>query len=552
MRTSIGLLVLLLGGLHAHATSLFDQLRAFNPYWADHRGRLDGEAAKVIDSDAAYVQLHLAEVLHVLAGTPSTQFSGDQLASRQVLIRVLADYAWQGRFPINYHRQQRTPVFIDEHGTYCAVGYLMRYTGNDALAKRIASADNFAWVKDITDPGLPDWQAASGFSLAELKLIQGAYDFYQPDAFLLPDRYEVPQKPEQVVRYFEGRDSEKVWCSGEGSEGELHGRWIQNYSSTQPWIEGYFEHGKRSGRWKEYYKGTDKLCRTEHWRDDKLNGIRTRYDREGKVIETILFRNGQAVVKTNIDEGRGLRWVRTPIDTATVHTEIFTTDGGLVAAGKERIHNPEGLLWFQNIELTALNTYAITARDGAPRPENGVFVPRGRSVTSGSQIPGSHTLVEYRKEGAWVYYKDYLDVAPNEPAVLDRQGVLSLGYVHFGHELFSHLARYEHLDRTVSYDSVHVVYADDRIIDLLGFASAEQDHLQFTYHASSLFHLGYPGAEWHYDRPVILPLKRIARLDQHGDLIGARVEYDRNGLALRTEHFHVPYKKEEDMLFVVD
>ncbi len=71
---------------------------------------------------------------------------------------------------------------------------------------------------------------------------------------------------------------------------------------------------------------------------------------------------------------------------------------------------------FQNIELTALNTFAITAREGAPRPENGVMVPQlsDAQLRPGSpslqQIPGLATqLVEYKKEGARVYcYKDYL------------------------------------------------------------------------------------------------------------------------------------------------
>ncbi|MGV3636425.1 MAG: toxin-antitoxin system YwqK family antitoxin, partial [Flavobacteriales bacterium] len=346
----------------SHATNLLDQLRAFNPYWADHAIHLAGKPARTINNDVDYVQAHLAEVLGVLSLAPTSQLSADQLRSRRELTAVLADYARQGRFPINYYRQERIPVFIDEHDTYCAVGYLMRHTGEEAMARRITARNNYAWVREIEEPGLAAWQQASGFSLDELKLIQGAYDFYLENAFLLPDKYEVPQKPEQVVRYFEGRDKDKVWCLGEGAKGDLHGHWVQNYSATLPWIEGWFEHGKRSGRWKEYYKGTDKLCRTEHWRNDKLNGGRTRYDREGRVIETILFRDGRALVKTNIDEERGLRWVRTPIDSATVRTEAFTTEGGLIAAGKERIHNPEALQWFQNIELTALNSFAISAR----------------------------------------------------------------------------------------------------------------------------------------------------------------------------------------------
>jgi hypothetical protein len=559
MRTLISSLAFLLLAAQGQATSLFDQLRAFNPYWEQYREALDGIGSKTISNDVDYVQAHLAEVLGVLSDAPTGHLTQDQLASRKELIAVLADYARQGRFPINSCRPERIPVFIDEHDTHCAVGQLMRHTGHEAMARRIAAEDNYSWVKDIADPGLAAWQVASGFSLDELKLIQGAYDYYIQDAFLLPDKYEVPQKPEQVVRYFEGKDKGKVWCYGEGSHGDLHGRWGQNYSSTLPWIEGYFEHGKRSGRWKEYYKGTDKLCRTENWRDDKLNGIRTRYDREGKVIETILFKNGNAVTKTNIDHDKALRWVRSPIDSATVYTEIFTTEGALIAAGKERIYNPEGLSWFQNIELTALNTFAISARDGAPRPEEGVMVPRFDMGRSMQQIPGSHTLVEYKKEGEWVYYKDYLQCPVSENATLGREGLFALGYMHFGAELYANIASYDHLELTASYDSMHVVYRDDRMADLFGYTSAEQDHLQLAYHPSFLRYMGYPPfprhiqpGSWRFDdEELTSPIKQIARLDPQGNLIGVRVDYDPSGKVMRTEHFLVPYKKEDEVLGVV-
>ena len=494
MRTLLGLLAFLLATVQGRATSLFDQLRAFNPYWEQCAERLDVMPAEAISNDVDYVRAHLAQVLGVLSDAPTMHLSNEQLVSRKELIAVLADYARQGRFPINYHRLERIPVFIDEHGTHCAVGYLMQHTGHEAMARRIAAANNYAWVREIAEPGLAAWQQASGFSLEELKLIQGAYDFYIQDAFLLPDKYEVPQKPERVVRYFEGEDKDKVWCSGEGSLNELHGQWIQNYSSTLPWIVGYFEHGKRSGRWKEYYKGTDKLCRTEHWRDDKLNGIRTRYDRDGRVIETILFKNGQAVTKTNIDHEKALRHVRTPIDSATVYTEVFTEEGSLIAAGKERIHNPEGLQWFQNIELTALNTFAITARDGAPRPEEGVFVQRSRHFQfdgSMQQIPGSHALVQYKKEGAWIYYKDYLSAPWPDGKAASAEQRFSNGYKHFGPELHAKIARYDHLEVRASYDSMHVVYTDDRLVDFYGYALSKQDHLQFTYHPSFPDHVLY-------------------------------------------------------------
>ncbi|MBK9286546.1 MAG: hypothetical protein IPN38_02390 [Flavobacteriales bacterium] len=553
MRTLLGLLAFLLATVQGHATNLLDQLRAFNPYWADHAEHLTGKPARPISNDVDYVQAHLAEVLGVLSQAPTSQLSADQLRSRKELIAVLADYSRQGRFPINYYRQERIPVFIDEHDTYCAVGYLMRHTGHEAMARRIAAANNYAWVREIEEPGLTAWQRASGFSLEELKLIQGAYDYYLPDAFLLPNKYEVPQKPERVVRYFEGADKDKVWCSGEGTLNELHGQWIQNYSSKLPWIVGYFEHGKRSGHWKEFYKGTDKLCRTEHWRDDKLNGIRTRYDREGRVIETILFKNGQAVTKTNIDHDKALRHVRTPLDSATVYTEVFTEEGSLIAAGKERIHNPEGLQWFQNIELTALNTFAITARDGAPRPEEGVFVRQSRFFPfeqSMQQIPGSHPLVQYRKEGAWIYYKDYLSTLWPDGTAASAEQRFSNGYKHFGPELHARIARYDHLEIRASYDSMRVVYTDDRLVDFFGYRAEEQDHLEFTYHPS-FQRLVMPdsGRRWNNMEPTPA-ISQVARLDREGRLIGVRVDYDAEGTATREERFLVPYKREAELLGV--
>lgn len=548
MRTVFGALAFLLLSLQSRAASLYDQLRAFNPYWEQHSEALDGLPPQHIRNDVDYVRAHLAQVLGVLAAAPTGHLTGDQLASREELIAVLGNYARQGRFPINYYRHERIPVFIDEHDTHCAVGYLMRHTGNEDMAQRIAAANNYAWVREIEEPGLAAWQATSGFSLDELKLIQGAYDFYIQDAFLLPDKYEVPQKPEQVVRYFEGKDKDRVWCYGEGSNGDLHGRWEQNYSSTLPWIVGYFEHGKRSGRWKEYYKGTDLLCRTEHWRDDKLNGIRTRYDRQGKVIETIDFKNGQAVTKTNIDHEKALRWVRRPIDSLTVQTEVFTEEGGLIAAGKERIYNPEGLLWFQNIELTALNTYAITAREGAPRPEEGVDVPWFNQDVSHQQLPGSHTLVEYKKEGEWVYYKDYLNVVVSEHATPNRESIFTLGYMHFGRELWANIARYDHLELTASYDSMHVAYADDRMVELFGYTNRTQDHLQFSYHAPFLHDDWRPRHARGRPEMSYRPLRRISRLDERGNFIGVREDYDMSGQVTRSERFMVPYKKEEETL----
>lgn len=548
MRTTATLFSFLLITCTTFANSLYDQLRAFNPAWEKQAARLGGLAAVDLHGDVDYVRAHLEQVLGVLADAPTDQLSTAQRTTRRRLLAALADYARQGRFPLNTYRPVRTPVFIDERDTHCAVAYLMQCSGHEVLARRIAATDDLAWVRDITDPELPAWQVASGFSLDELKLIQGAYDFYLEDAFLLPDKYEVPQRPEQVVRYFEGADKDKVWCKGEGENGVLNGRWVQNYSSTLPWIEGFYERGERSGMWKEYFKGTDRLCRTEHWRNGALNGLRTRYDREGRVIETILFKHGRAITKTNFDHDQALQWVRTPLDSTTVRTEVLTDDGALIAEGREHMYVPPGLQWFQNIELTALNTMAMAVRDQGPslgmvrRPSR-----YGYADAAQLQLPGAQPLAEYSKDGEWVYYKDYL----NGPGP-GRAAIFAAGYKHFGPELYTSLTRYDHWDRTASYDSIRVVYDEGHLMDLIGFAEGDQDHFHITYY-EAIERTADPAAKGSIFelRPWWHP-RRIAQLDADGDLIGMCVDFGRNGSITREQHFLVPFKNEEEELGVVE
>lgn len=373
---------------------------------------------------------------------------------------------------MNYYRPERIPVFIDEHNTHCAVGYLLMETGFDHVAHRIAAKNNYAWVKEIDDPALPVWQQFSGFTLEELKLIQGAYDSYDPLARSRPNRTEIPQAPDVVSLNFAGDnvaapskdDLLNVWCYGEGKEGKLHGKWVQNYREGIPWIEGCFENGNRTGSWKEYYQGTNILCRTEHWRNDKLNGVRTRYGREGNIIERITFKDGEAIQKVNYDLQGDIQWVRKPIDSMTLETEAYSLSGYLIAKGKEQISNPSGRLqWFQDIELTALNTFAITARDGAP-----AFTDGGRPVYQDLSFGGPQffggtgfrqdpLLVNYLKIGEWKYYNEYA----SESYTLDAQtyvDYLSKDYPHFGGLISQNLQNSDIPCLQQSFDSLQVQY----------------------------------------------------------------------------------------------
>lgn len=559
MMKKIILTVAIIGSaISGRAADLFDQLVAFNYNWTNYESRIGNANAPKINSETEYIQMHLTNVLEILKTNPTDQLNKLQLTSRTNLIGVLTEYRNEGLFPINYYKQERIPVFIDEHNTHCAVGYLLAETGHDDLAQSISKMDNYVWVKDLKLPEVLEWQKSSGFTLEELKLIQGAYDFYQPMAFTLPNRTEIPQKPEVVVRNFDGEkassskvsDLLSVWCYGEGKNGVLHGKWIQNYRENIPWIEGYYENGKRTGSWKEYYMGTSILCRTEHWRNDKLNGVRTRYDREGNVVERITFKDGEATKKINYDLRGGLEWIRIPIDSMTVRTEMYTSSGYLLAKGVENIYNPSGLLWFQNIELTALNTAAITARDGAPEyvtsSSQNIMQPSFLGPRSFQQP----SLVQYLKIGEWTYYNEYTADAYSTTANTTIE-YLNRDFPHVGGEIFAGLKNIEFVAFASTFDSLTVSYDRNQITEVHAFNSEVQPRIavvlsdQLLYGNVNLQSIYSSGLN--YDRSSYRTISAIGPVDENGYRIGNWYHYDRYGRAIKVESYLQPWKPEEEL-----
>lgn len=531
---------------HSHAASLYHQLCTFNPNWNNYPMQIPAALDEIPVTEQEYVQLHLSCVIPVLRTNTTNGLSDEQLNRRFELIEILDNYRMAGNFPLNEETNYRTPVFIDRYNTYCAVGYLMRASGYDGLARSIAADNNLAWVKDIRVDGVAQWQQFSGFTLNELKLIQGAYDTYRPLAYLLPNRYEVPQKPEVVVRYFDedyryspdksSAANYTVWCKGEGQNGVLHGKWIQNYSKDFPWIEGYYAHGRRTGQWKEYYPGTNLLCRTENWRDDKLNGVRKRYDREGKLIEEIMFRDGLAAVKTNYDFVDSVYHVRQLIDSAHVSTEVFTLEGRLLAAGAERVYNPSNLKWFQNIELTMLNTLMI----------NTPTQPTHSSDNFGELMlhqPFSPALVEYIKEGTWVYYQEGANHSTTTLGVLLSDAVKT-EYAHCAAHLNDKLELCRDIVVNDMLDSLEADYLDGKLVRLI--ARGPQDFVQLRL---SYFPTGgdsYPVSFNYYGyNPVQKPaLCSIARYNKQNERTGTWTYYNPQGLLIRSETYHMPQKEE--------
>ncbi|MEZ5173126.1 MAG: T9SS type A sorting domain-containing protein [Bacteroidia bacterium] len=123
----------------------------------------------------AAIQIHLLHVEEVLRSRQYDYMNTEQKSHRLQLLDVLHAYALEEKFPQNVHYRFQTPVFIDDFGTHCAVGYLMKRSGSADLAWQISQVNNLAYVREITVPGVAEWAQQWGFTVNELAWIQPGY-----------------------------------------------------------------------------------------------------------------------------------------------------------------------------------------------------------------------------------------------------------------------------------------------------------------------------------------------------------------------------------------
>lgn len=161
----------------AQTQFVYDQLVMINPLWAtmqDVDPALKTKAAAPLN-EKQLIQQHLHEVEKLLRSRSVKTLSATTKKSREKNLNTLRAYCLNGVFPINNLHESRQPYFIDDNNTYCAVGYLMKTNGGDAIAKDIRKTQNYSYLADINHPKLMDWVAQSGLSFDELALIQPGY-----------------------------------------------------------------------------------------------------------------------------------------------------------------------------------------------------------------------------------------------------------------------------------------------------------------------------------------------------------------------------------------
>ena len=129
------------------------------------------------------IRLHLGNVEFALRARETDGLSADRQARRAVALDWLREYRQRGLFPHNHtHPGARVPVFVDEHGTHCAVGYLLKRSGHTALVNDVVAADNNIRVRELAgNERFRNWLEETGLTLEEAAWIQPTYHGRDPD-----------------------------------------------------------------------------------------------------------------------------------------------------------------------------------------------------------------------------------------------------------------------------------------------------------------------------------------------------------------------------------
>lgn len=146
-----------------------------NPFWKGKNIPL--YSAEKIKTEKQLIQTHLRLVEQTLRNKPIPHLSASQKSNRFALLDELHIYWQNGKFPQNKYHNKRTPYFIDEKGTACAVGHLLLQTKQNEIVEAITQQCNFEKLNTLATlyPTLNIWATENGFGLDELAWIQPLY-----------------------------------------------------------------------------------------------------------------------------------------------------------------------------------------------------------------------------------------------------------------------------------------------------------------------------------------------------------------------------------------
>ncbi len=241
------------------------------------------------DTEKARMKDHLDHIRNMLGAAAATR---PALAARRAeLLGYLDDYIARGITPTNAHLPWRTPVFIDDQGAICAVGYLIERSVGRALPERIAREHRYDFLEDIAEmPEVRAWVATSGFTLAELASIQPAYASPNIETWRTWDLVKHAPKDGAFAIEMSGWGSPRK-VAGTFLKKSLHGEWTVKDVETSAVIGvGKLERGR--GTWKSFYNDGKRVLATGEYANNKAHGAWTFFHPSGNVAAVGRMANG--------------------------------------------------------------------------------------------------------------------------------------------------------------------------------------------------------------------------------------------------------------------
>ncbi len=287
-------------------------------------GATDGEAARMT-----------AHLTHVRAWLGSREATRPELAAkRKELLSDLDDYIAKGTTPSNAHLPWRSPVFIDDDGTICAVGYLIERASGRPMAETIARDHRYDYLEDIAAkvPAVAQWIADSGFTMNELASIQPGYMAPVAEAYVPWDLTKNPV-PDGAFEETEHDGS----THGTIQHGRMEGSWTRKDGDDKVVGTGTLTHGR--GTWRSTYSDGALLAEGNFARNHP-SGIWRFYHPSGRLAATGSFdfgaRNGPW--QFFHDDARGTPIARGQFEHGTISGvwRHFDTKGRLLATSRDQ------------------------------------------------------------------------------------------------------------------------------------------------------------------------------------------------------------------------
>ncbi|MEZ4410560.1 MAG: hypothetical protein R3A52_29375 [Polyangiales bacterium] len=242
-----------------------------------------GRAPTAGVDEHARLRAHLRDVRAWLASRPPTR---PELATRRAeLLGYLDAYIARDATPWNTHLPWRNPVFVDDYGNVCAVGYLMERSAGRAMVERVAAAHRYDYLEDITAPEVRAWVQSSGFTLEELASIQPGYVAPVVEQW---QRWDLAGRhPPDGAWSFE---SEGLRTTGQWSHGMPEGQWTRTDAAGHTLGAGTFHAG--DAEWRSQYPTGETLA-TGRIAGGHAEGAWRFFHRSGRLAAEGRFHLGQ-------------------------------------------------------------------------------------------------------------------------------------------------------------------------------------------------------------------------------------------------------------------